>query len=93
MSILRWLLYPINCDFPADDTISSWMQKPDGVCTPFGSPELGVTLPALLLTILFVVYSLVTTLLSFEVNPLSQVLCSACSGPPGPPLALSLASR
>jgi hypothetical protein len=32
----------------------------------------GVTLPALVLALVFLAFSLTTTLLSFEVNPLSQ---------------------
>ena len=72
MTIFRVLLFPIQCS-DANDTISTWLRNTDAPCTPFAVPELAVTLPSLLLVLLFVIFSLVTTLLTFEVNPLSQV--------------------
>lgn len=69
---ISWLLFPIDCRISSDN-ISTWIHGPGASCMPTGSAEVGVTITALLLAAAFILFSLATTLFSFEVNPLSQV--------------------
>ena len=81
---LRWLLFPLNCAprSPEDpDTISTWIRNDTSApCTPWGALEVAVTLLSLLLAAVFILFSLATTLLSFEVSPISQVPADTFTG-------------
>ena len=72
ITIFRLLLFPLQCREGL--TMSKWLNGDDAPCTPFGVPEISVTLPALVLAAVFAIFSLVTTMLLFEVNPVSKVL-------------------
>ena len=84
VTAIRWMLFPINCKNKSNqdpDTISTWLRSDNSVpCTPWGSVEVAVTLLSLFLAAIFVLFSLIANLLSFEVSPISQVPGDAFTG-------------
>ena len=52
----------------------------NATCNPWSSSEAAVTIPSFAVATMFVVFSLTTTLLSFEVRPLSQAVGAAYTG-------------
>ena len=49
-------------------------------CSPWGVPEFGLTIVSIVVAFAFIVFSFVTTLLSIDVNPLSQAVGAVCIG-------------
>ena len=84
ITILRWILFPVHCTAKTltdPDTVSTWLRNDDSVpCTPWRSPEILLTLPSLFLAAVFVIFSFITTLLSFEANPTFHSAGSAFTG-------------
>ena len=71
-SMLSWLLYPADCLGASGQSFTIYVSGSEANCAPFSAPAVAATLPSILVATVFVVFSLTTTFLQFEVNPLSQ---------------------
>lgn len=59
----------------------SWIVQQTGApCTPFAYPEILATIPTLIIALLYMLFGLTASLLTFSLNPLCMKIRSQCVG-------------
>jgi hypothetical protein len=80
-NVLQFAIFPVNCFISTDEADNiTWLLNRSKACTPFGAPQIAVTIVSLLLACIFIVFALTTSYLSFEINPLSRHPMALCTG-------------
>ena len=78
-TVLDWLLYPVDCSTDAM-SLPAWLHGLGTECTPFGMPEIFISIPTLLLAFLYIIFSVGTNVFAFELDPISRQPLAICTG-------------
>jgi len=80
-TLVKWVLIPIECLVsPSRPSLTEVFHGPDGVCNPWNFPEVTITIPSLIVAALYMIFALITSLLSFEINPLARRPMASTTG-------------
>jgi len=80
-TLVKWVLIPIECLVsPSRPSLTEVFHGPDGVCNPWNFPEITITIPSLIVAALYMIFALITSLLSFEINPLARRPMASTTG-------------
>eukprot|EP00290_Baffinella_frigidus_P018838 CAMPEP_0180198638 /NCGR_PEP_ID=MMETSP0987-20121128/5287_1 /TAXON_ID=697907 /ORGANISM="non described non described, Strain CCMP2293" /LENGTH=480 /DNA_ID=CAMNT_0022153679 /DNA_START=127 /DNA_END=1566 /DNA_ORIENTATION=+ len=78
-TVLEWLLYPVDCSADAR-SLAQWLHGNGVVCAPFGTPDIFIAIPTILLAAIYIVFSVGTNVFAFELDPISRQPLAICTG-------------
>mmetsp|Transcript_64872 Transcript_64872/g.159688 ORF Transcript_64872/g.159688 Transcript_64872/m.159688 type:complete len:1424 (+) Transcript_64872:141-4412(+) len=79
-TLIKLVLIPIECLAEGSNSFSEMFKGESAVCAPWAFPQIIISVPSLILAAVYISFALMTSLMAFEINPLSRKPMASCTG-------------